>query len=166
MNQINTYPTNLFTKVTKEQVLEGDVVKIEFINQKKSMAKSNYVKLEEVYEKIEHCIYRNEEFVSVIDYEKIKFIECLRTEYYLHNYKYVVKDKNWWFIEGTESYPNDDVYTEYIEWIMFQGLTYKENFNEMKGIPHWDDSIICQFDEFIITERINQTRHRKLLRLI
>lgn len=156
----------LFTPITREQLLNEDVVKIDYIKQRKSQAKSKYGQIEEYSEKTEHAIYRNGKFYSVIDEEELILGELvkqpIRIDICLHNYKFISKEDEW-YIEGTEAYPDTD-YDE--DWSLFQGLTYKENFNEMEGTgPCWDGET-CQFNEFIITERINQTRHRKLLRLL
>jgi hypothetical protein len=164
----------LFTLIPKNQLLNGDVVKIDFINTRKSISKFNYGQIVEFSERTEHAIYKNGKFYSVIDNNElilenlVKFSSdcCKKIEYYLHNYKFIAHEETW-YISGTEVYPDIENYgSEEDGCSLFQGLTYKENFNEMEGTgPCWDGET-CSFDEFIITERINQKRHRKLLRLL
>jgi len=143
----------LFTKIQKEQLLDGDCVKITRVP----------------YAKIDHAYYRDGKFLSVIDNQEIDTKEY-SLEIELHNYKFIAKEDTW-YMEGTEAYPDGENYGSENDWMVngaaiFQGLTYKENFNEMEGTgPAWDGET-CSFDEFEITERINQTRQRKLNRLL
>jgi hypothetical protein len=67
--------------------------------------------------------------------------------------------KKYWYIEGTECFPDGENYNDNEIFpngdALFQGLTD----------IGWDGET-CSFDEFEITERKNQTRHRKLNRLL
>lgn len=160
---------NLFTKINKENLLDDDCVKLEYVTMIKSIAKSSFGRQEEHIDKIEHAIYREGNFYSVIDNIEINTdIEYphIRIDYYLHNYKFISKEDSW-YIEGTEVYPDIENYGSNQDGAsIFQGLTYKENFNEMEGTgPVWDGET-CPFDEFIITVRINQIRNRKLNRIL
>jgi len=153
----------LFTRIRKDECIEDDVVKIHFIKILSNGAKT---------ENIEHAICKNGKFLSVIDNEEIIFNDEWKTiDYYLHNYRFIAKEDTW-YIEGTEVYPDHENWDADLNgwklkgWTLFQGLTYKENFNEMEGTgPCWDGET-CQFDEFEIVERKNQTRKRKLIRLL
>jgi len=170
---------SLFTKINKEDLLDGDVVKIEFIFNRKSESKSIFGKIEKYSEKTEHAVFQNGELLSVIDNQPVILEKTLypggieqhaELEFYLHNYMFVSKEDEW-YIEGTEAYPDGENYGSEKDWkengcALFQGLTYKENFNEMEGTgPCWDGET-CSFSEFEITERFNQTRHRKLNRIL
>jgi len=169
----------LFTKINKEDLLDGDVVKIEFMFKRKSMAKSNYGKIEKYSESTEHAIYQDGKLISVSDgreltlLEKEIYIDGVRQkseiEYYLHNYKFVSKEDEW-YIEGTEAYPDFDEQDHTENWkedsaTLFQGFTYENNSDVQLKSKRWDGEY-CLFREFEITERYNQTRQRKLNRII
>ena len=171
----------LFTKIDKEDLLDGDCVKIEFMFERKSMAKTNYSRIELYSEKTSHAFYVNGELLSIEDKQPIKLEKVLRInnveehakiEFHLQNYKFISKPDEW-YVEDSECYPCDEDYGNMKglphknwredAWTLFHGLT-----NEKLGdisLPRWDGET-CQFDEFIITERFNQTRQRKLKRIL
>ena len=155
----------LFTEISKEDIIDGDCIKIEIICTKMSTKGGGSQS-----ERVEHAYYKDGEFLSVIDNQPIDVSKYI-VKYFLHNYKFVsLADE--WYIEGTEVYPDAENWGDKSDnwkqdgWTLFQGLTYKDNFNEMEGTgPVWDGET-CPFEEFNITERINQTRARKLKRII
>ncbi|NPV13041.1 MAG: hypothetical protein HPY57_14845 [Ignavibacteria bacterium] len=86
---------NLFTPLKIEQLLDGDIVKIDFINHRKLISKSNYNNIE-YSERIEHSVYKDRKFYSVIDNQELVLENLVKYPYvriyfYLHNYKFVAK---------------------------------------------------------------------------
>jgi hypothetical protein len=151
---------NIFTRIyNTKDLLDGDCVRIDYM-WKKQTGKSKDYELSTNY--TDHAIYENGEFISVIDNKPLKpRYGHEKIHIYLHNYLFVSK-KDEWYDEGTVAYPDIDNYgsNNQKDWkengaALFQGIREK----------HWDGET-CSFDEFEITERVNQTRARKLLRLL
>ncbi len=165
---------SLFTEIEEKDILDGDCVKIDFQKERKSIAKSTYGQLKWISEKIEHAYVKGGKFISVINNDQLSInVPDYRVKIFLHKYKFISLP-DCWYIEGTECFPDIQNYGSHDEdWktngaSLFQGLTDMKNFNYSKGDSKGDtawDGESCSFDEFEITERKSQTRHRKLNRL-
>lgn len=71
---------NLFTPLKIEQLLDGDIVKIDFINHRKLISKSNYNNIE-YSERIEHSVYKDRKFYSVIDNQELVLENLVKYPY-------------------------------------------------------------------------------------
>jgi len=160
---------SLFTEIEEKDILDGDCVKIDFQKERKSITKSTYGELVWMSEKIEHAYVKDGKFISVINNDQLSInVPDYRVKIFLHKYKFISLP-DCWYIEGTECFPDIQNYGSHDEdWktngaSLFQGLTKEHAHN--RAVKSWDGET-CSFDEFEITERKSQTRHRKLNRLL
>lgn len=147
----------LFTPIKEEDLINGDVLRIDCMLERKSIAKSNYGEMEWYSDDVIHAIYKNGNFYCIIDYSLLEFDNKYELEFNLHNYKYICKNEA--FLD--EAYPDIEAFSGFS---IFQGKSYIDNdFVESTGLIWERKSQLLK--NFKMIERINQKRRRKLKRI-